>query len=60
MKTDPNQILEEICLAALGRFPTEREKHAARLLLGSGDTDQESVEDLLWTFLNSYDFLFIR
>ena len=53
-------MLEEICLAALGRFPTEREKHAARLLLGSGDTDQESVEDLLWTFLNSYDFLFIR
>jgi len=59
-QSDPNQILEEICLAALGRFPTEREKHAARLLLGSGDTDQESVEDLLWTFLNSYDFLFIR
>lgn len=53
------QIVEEVCLAALGRYPTAKHKSAARALFASAPP-REAAEDFLWTLLNSYDFLFVR
>ncbi|MDB5387899.1 MAG: hypothetical protein JWM11_3545 [Planctomycetaceae bacterium] len=54
-----NQLVEEICLAAIGRFPQPRDKAAARKLFASSPP-REAAEDFLWTLLNSYDFLFVK
>jgi hypothetical protein len=54
-----DEIVNELCLAAFGRPPTESESKAAEDLLGE-QPGRESIEDLLWTLLNSYDFLFIH
>jgi len=53
------QIVEEICLAALGRYPDETHKATAHKLF-AGAAPREAAEDFLWTLLNSYDFLFIK
>jgi hypothetical protein len=58
-QTDEARIVEELCLAALGRGPTERELDVARELFSQAPR-QEAAEDFLWTLLNSYDFLFVH
>jgi hypothetical protein len=51
-------IVEELCLAALGRLPGEKEKRAAQKLFTREPLEQ-AAQDFLWVLLNSYDFLFI-
>jgi hypothetical protein len=53
------RIVEELCLAALGRYPSETHKATARKLFASSER-REAAEDFLWTLLNSYDFLFVK
>lgn len=55
----PEQIIEEIYLAALSRFPTEAERE----LMMQAFTDPQSTrrtgaEDVLWTVLNSKEFVY--
>ena len=50
------QIAEELTLAALGRFPTDREREVASSLFAAAPR-QEAAADYLWTLLNSRDFL---
>lgn len=54
----PEEIVDELCLATLSRFPTSAERE--RLLAVFGDTPSrpEAVEDILWALLNSKEFLF--
>ncbi|MEE3368526.1 MAG: DUF1549 domain-containing protein [Planctomycetota bacterium] len=54
-----DKLVEELCLAVLGRFPGEKEKSVADTLFRDYPRPQ-AAEDFLWTLLNSYDFLFIR
>lgn len=54
-----DQIVEELCLAAIGRYPTTRHKTTARTLFASSPP-REAAEDFLWMLLNSYDFLFVK
>jgi hypothetical protein len=56
---DEAQIVEELCLAAIGRLPTAKHKATARGLFASSPP-REAAEDFLWTLLNSHDFLFVR
>lgn len=59
-------IIDELCLAALGRTPREAERTIARKLRESARASnpvaarQQAAEDFLWTLLNSYDFLFVK
>jgi hypothetical protein len=53
------QIVETICLTAIGRFPTATHKTTARKLFAASPP-REAAEDFLWTLLNSYDFLFVK
>lgn len=54
-----DQLVEEICLATIGRLPQARDKAAARKLFAEA-SPREAAEDFLWTLLNSYDFLFVK
>ena len=55
-----DRIVEEICLAALGRRPGKKEQQIAAKLFSKNVTQQQAAEDFLWTMLNSYDFLFVH
>ena len=54
-----NALIDELCLAALGRLPRESELQIAQQLFETTPT-QQAAEDFLWTLLNSYDFLFVK
>jgi hypothetical protein len=54
------EILNELFLSALSRFPTDRERDYARKHLDLNENPQEFYEDLLWVLLNSKQFKFIR
>jgi hypothetical protein len=52
-------IVDDLCLAALGRLPREPERLIAEKLFASSNR-QQAAEDFLWSLLNSYEFLFIK
>lgn len=52
-------IVDDLCLAALGRLPREPERLIAEKLFASANR-QQAAEDFLWSLLNSYEFLFIK
>jgi hypothetical protein len=54
----PAQIVEELYLAALGRFPTTAESdRATAVYAAAGASRRTATEDLLWALLNSPEFL---
>ena len=58
----PEQLADELFLAALSRFPTDRERQrmAEILSVASPEERRQSVEDLYWSVLSSKEFLFNR
>ena len=58
-KTDA-EIIAELYLVALSRDPSEAETKAALEFLPEAASRQEFFEDLLWTLINSKQFLFVR
>jgi Protein of unknown function (DUF1549)/Protein of unknown function (DUF1553) len=54
------EIVESLCLVALGRFPGEKERRVAAKLFAGRAKPQAGAEDFLWALLNSYEFLFVR
>jgi hypothetical protein len=54
------QIVEELYLAALSRFPTAEEIHASRELKEEAASPADFYQDLLWALLNSKEFLFVH
>jgi hypothetical protein len=55
----PNpQVIEELYLATLARKPDAQELDEADRLLRSSTSRKEGVEDLMWSLLNSREFLF--
>src|SRR5205823_1784491 len=53
-------VIEELYLAALSRRPTANEVTEATSLIHSATTPAEGIEDLMWSLLNSREFLFIH
>jgi hypothetical protein len=58
-KKSDEQMAEELCLAALGRFPGDKERKAAQALLANTSSRREAAQDFLWALLNSREFLFV-
>ncbi len=56
-RTTP-QIVEELYLATFSRFPTPQELTTATGYIDRDTEPRKAVEDLLWTLLNSREFLF--
>ena len=54
------QIVTELYLATLCRFPTDAERAACKRFLDTSLSPTECYEDLLWALLNSTGFLFVR
>lgn len=52
------QLVEELYLAALSRRPSKEELDEAGSLLRSSKSKSEGAEDLMWSLLNSREFLF--
>lgn len=50
-------ILQTLYQAAFARLPSERERETALALIAEAPTPREGLEDLLWTLLNSREFL---
>jgi hypothetical protein len=59
-KTPPEQIVEELYLAALSRFPTDDEKQKLCDVLNATPEAERrlALEDLYWSVLSSREFLF--
>lgn len=57
----PELIIEELYLGILSRFPTKEELPALEeLFQETGRNRAEAVEDVIWTLLNTKEFVFIR
>ncbi len=55
----PEQIVEELYLAAFSRFPTPEEKEIAAKVIGQDQAKvQGAIEDVMWALLNSAEFVF--
>ena len=51
-------ILDEMYLASLARFPTDKERAQAKEYIAKSPTPKEGYEDLMWVILNTKEFLF--
>jgi hypothetical protein len=51
-------IVDELYLSALARFPTDTERKSATAFLAGAPVRREAVMDLLWSVLNTREFLF--
>ena len=58
-KQSEEQIVDELCLAALGRPAGNKERRVARNLFREGPP-REAAQDFMWALLNSHEFLFVR
>jgi hypothetical protein len=57
----PAEIVEELYLAALARFPTARERAVMLEAFAAPGADRRAAaEDVLWTLLNTKEFLYNR
>jgi hypothetical protein len=58
----PEQLADELFLAALSRFPTdlERQRMTEILSVASPEERRQAIEDLYWSVLSSKEFLFNR
>ncbi len=59
-KKSHEEMVDELYLAALSRYPTDAEKEAGRQFLKESPSPKECYEDLLWALINSKQFLFVH
>jgi hypothetical protein len=59
-KRPPDEIVTELYLATLTRFPTTKELEACRALLAGAEGPLAFYQDLQWSLINSKHFLFVR
>lgn len=57
-KQTPEQIVEDVYLASLSRFPSSEERQHAVNTITKAKTPQNAAEDLLWVLINSKEFVF--
>ncbi|MDA1054745.1 MAG: DUF1549 domain-containing protein [Planctomycetota bacterium] len=51
-------LAEELYLTCFSRFPTDEEKQVATVYLKENDSRRQAAEDLVWSMMNSLEFLF--
>lgn len=57
-KVPETHIIEELYLGAISRFPTEAETAATTRFVAAIENKQEAYQDILWTLMNSKEFMF--
>ena len=58
--TGDRELIEELYLAGLSRFPAEEEHDSALVYMKGAASRTAAAQDLLWALLNSNAFLFTR
>ena len=56
----PDQILDELYLTALSRFPTPQERSLMLQAFQQAPNRRSATEDIIWVLLNSREFIFCR
>jgi hypothetical protein len=56
-KATPDQLIDELFLACLTRFPTETERAEARKHLEQESDRSAALQDLLWALINTREFI---
>jgi Protein of unknown function (DUF1553)/Protein of unknown function (DUF1549)/Bacterial Ig-like domain (group 2) len=59
-KKTHDEIVTEVYLASLSRYPSAAEIDASRQFLEGSPSPLECYQDLLWALINSKQFLFVR
>lgn len=55
----PSEMIETLYLAALSRFPTPEEREIMAQAFGnSASSSRSAVEDIMWTLLNTKEFIY--
>lgn len=57
---DDRQLIEELYLTCLTRYPTETELGKILAHVQKASSRQEAMQDVLWSLLNVREFLFVR
>jgi hypothetical protein len=52
------EIIDELYLGALSRLPSTKERERTLTFVASQKDPRPALEDVLWTLLNSKEFLF--
>ena len=52
------EVIEELYLRTLGRFPTTTEQSKLQAFFGEGKTTEVVLNDLFWSLLNAKEFVF--
>jgi hypothetical protein len=55
-----NQVIEELYLATLSRFPSDAELRIQTEHVGRAPSRESGMQDVLWSLLNVREFVFIR
>ena len=53
-----DEIVDELYLGALSRYPTAEERSKTKYFIDAVENKSEAYQDLLWTLLNSREFMF--
>jgi hypothetical protein len=57
-KKPTTEIVDELYLSAFSRVPNEQERKRILGYIEKIDNKQQAIEDVLWTILNSKEFMF--
>lgn len=57
-QTPAEESVDELYLSSLSRLPTAQEKSKAKYFIDAIENKTEAYQDLLWTLLNSREFMF--
>ncbi len=53
-----DELIDELYLVTLSRFPSEAERTRIRSLFAESKNRREAVEDILWSLMNTKEFVF--
>ena len=53
-----DEIIEELYLAGLSRFPTERERTLLKTMITGAESRRKAIEDLMWGVIASREFAY--
>ena len=59
-KSDNRELVDELYLSTLSRFPTDEELEAAEAYIAESPKRRSGCEDLLWALVSSRSFIFVQ
>ena len=57
--SDNDELIDELYLTCLTRYPSEKERHVLRDYFASDVPRLEAAQDVLWSLMNVREFIFV-